>query len=202
MLFKQLFESASHCLLTLGKDPKWLGAMPSISAVLHTWGQQLSFHPHVHCIVSGGGVDKQLNWVDLKKKTRKGYLFPYDVMEPMFKKHFMRNLNRMVENNEIRVAGKTQWQDLKSGLYDKQWVVYAKSPMGSVSQVVEYLARYAHKVAISNHRILEVGENSVEFQYKDYNDNKKIKLMKLTSPEFIRRFEQHILPGGFVKMRH
>lgn len=202
MLFKQLFESASHCLLTLGKDPKWLGAMPSISAVLHTWGQQLSFHPHVHCIVSGGGVDKQLNWVDLKKKTRKGYLFPYDVMEPMFKKHFMRNLNRMVENNEIRVAGKTQWQDLKSGLYDKQWVVYAKSPMGSVSQVVEYLARYAHKVAISNHRILEVGENSVEFQYKDYNDNKKIKLMKLTSPEFIRRFEQHILPRGFVKMRH
>jgi hypothetical protein len=201
-LFKQLFDSASHCLLTLGKDPKWLGAMPSISAVLHTWGQQLTFHPHVHCIVSGGGVDKQLNWVKLKKKSSKGYLFPYDVMEPMFKKHFMRNLSRMVENNEIRVARKTDWQTLKTHLEGKQWIVYAKSPMGSVSQVVEYLARYAHKVAISNHRILEVGQSSVEFQYKDYIDNKKIKHMKLTTPEFIRRFEQHILPRGFVKMRH
>jgi len=201
-LFKQLFDSASNCLLTLGNDPKWLGAMPSISAVLHTWGQQLTFHPHVHCIVSGGGVDKQLNWVNLKKKSRKGYLFPYYVMEPMFKKNFMRNLTRMVEDNEIRVASKTDWQVLKSALHDKRWVVYAKSPMGSVSQVVEYLARYAHKVAISNHRILEVGESSVEFQYKDYKDNKKIKQMKLTTTEFIRRFEQHILPRGFVKMRH
>lgn len=201
-LFKLLFDSASHCLLTLGNDPKWLGAMPSISAVLHTWGQQLSFHPHLHCIVSGGGIDKQLNWVNLKKDTHQGYLFPYKVMEPMFKKYFLRNLNRMIKDKELKNESENDWGNLKSQLYEKKWIVYAKSPMGSVSQVVEYLSRYAHKVAISNHRILEVGEQTVKFQYKDYNDHSKIKPMTLSTDEFIRRFEQHILPKGFVKMRH
>jgi hypothetical protein len=201
-LFKLLFESASHCLLTLARDPKWLGAVPSISAVLHTWGQQLSFHPHVHCIVSGGGVDKQLNWVNLKKDTHQGYLFPYPVMEPMFKKHFLRNLNRMILDGEVKIENIQQWKALKAKLYDKQWIVYAKSPMGSVSQVVEYLSRYAHKVTISNHRILEVGDQTVTFQYKDYSDHNKVKPMTLKIGEFIRRFEQHILPKQFVKMRH
>ncbi len=201
-LFKLLFDSASHCLLTLSGDPKWLGAVPSISAVLHTWGQQLSFHPHVHCIVSGGGVDKQQNWVNLKKDTPQGYLFPYAVMEPMFKKHFLRNLNRMLLGNEIAVEDKSSWIKIKPKLYQKQWIVYAKSPMGSVSQVVEYLSRYAHKVAISNHRILEVDDQTVRFQYKDYSDHNKVKPMSLTIGEFIRRFSQHILPKGFVKMRH
>lgn len=206
-LFKLLFDSASHCLLTLAGDPKWLGAVPSISAVLHTWGQQLSFHPHVHCIVSGGGVDKQLNWVDLKKDTPQGYLFPYKVMEPMFKKYFLRNLNRMVLDGEVspnscRDENASLWKALKPKLYEKQWIVYAKSPMGSASQVVEYLSRYAHKVAISNHRILEVGGQTVRFQYKDYSDNNKVKQMPLSTGEFIRRFGQHVLPKGFVKMRH
>lgn len=201
-LFKLLFDSASHCLLTLSGDPKWLGAVPSISAVLHTWGQQLSFHPHLHCIVSGGGVDKQLNWVNLKKDTHQGYLFPYAVMEPMFKKHFLRNLNRMLLDGEIAIENIQQWKLLKPKLYQKQWIVYAKPPMGSVSQVVEYLSRYAHKVAISNHRILEVGDQTVKFQYKDYSDHNKVKQMPLSIAEFIRRFSQHILPRGFVKMRH
>lgn len=201
-LFRLLFDSASHCLLTLSGDPKWLGAVPSISALLHTWGQQLSFHPHVHCIVSGGGVDKQLNWVNLKKDTHQGYLFPYVVMEPMFKKHFLRNLNRMLLDGEIQIENIQEWKALKPKLYEKQWIVYAKSPMGSVVQVVEYLARYAHKVAISNHRILEVGDQTVKFQYKDYSDHNKVKQMPLSTGEFIRRFEQHILPKGFVKMRH
>lgn len=201
-LFRLLFDSASHCLLTLARDPKWLGAVPSISAVLHTWGQQLSFHPHVHCIVSGGGVDKQMNWVNLKKDTPQGYLFPYKVMEPMFKKHFLRNLNRMILDGEIQIENIQAWKALKPKLHEKQWIVYAKSPMGSVSQVVEYLSRYAHKVAISNHRILEVGDQTVKFRYKDYSDHNKVKQMPLPIAEFIRRFSQHILPRGFVKMRH
>lgn len=201
-LFKLLFDSTSHCLLTLGSDPKWLGAMPSITAVLHTWGQQLSFHPHVHCIVSGGGVDKNMSWVAMKKKSHLGYLFPYAVMEPMFKKHFLRNLNRLIINNEISVGNKTDWPLLKNKLYGKKWVVYAKPPMGNVSQVVEYLARYANKVAISNHRILEIANSTVKFSYKDYNDGNRTKIMQLSTSEFIRRFEQHILPKGFVKMRH
>lgn len=202
VLFKLLFDSAVHCLLTLSHDPRWLGAVPSITAMLHTWGQQLSFHPHLHCIVSGGGVDKDLNWHNLKKKSYQGFLFPYKVMEPLFKKHFLDHLNRMIFLSEIEVKNRNQWQELKNKLYQKQWIVYAKSPMGNAAQVVEYLARYAHKVAISNHRILEVANGKVVFQYKDYNDQNKSKTMSLAMDEFVRRFEQHILPKGFVKMRH
>jgi hypothetical protein len=202
VLFKLLFDSAVHCLLTLSRDKKWLGAVPSITAMLHTWGQQLSFHPHLHCIVSGGGVDKELNWHDLKKKSHKGYLFPYDVMEPLYKKYFLANLNRMIIRQEITVDAKVNWKKLKDQLYLKEWIVYAKSPMGNAAQVVEYLARYAHKVAISNHRILDISNATVVFQYKDYNDHNKSKTMPLSVDEFVRRFEQHILPKGFVKMRH
>ena len=202
VLFKLLFDSAIHCLLTLSRDKKWLGAIPSITAMLHTWGQQLSFHPHLHCIVSGGGVDKELNWHNLKKKSHQGFLFPYKVMEPIFKKHFLDYLNSMILLSEIEVKNRYDWQELKNKLYQKQWIVYAKSPMGNAAQVVEYLARYAHKVAISNHRILEVANNKVVFQYKDYNDHNKSKIMSLSVDEFVRRFEQHILPKGFVKMRH
>lgn len=201
-LFRQLFDSASHCLLTLSADPKWLGAMPSITAVLHTWGQQLWFHPHLHCIVSGGGVDKDYNWVDLKKKTEFGFLFPYNVMEPMFKKHFLRSVNKMIENGNVALPDKSTWKPLKEKLYNKKWIVYAKSPMGNTSQVVEYLARYAHKVAISNHRIVKVTDENVSFKYKDYADGKKTKTMQLPNNEFTRRFEQHILPLRFVKIRH
>ena len=201
-LFRQLFDSASDCLLTLSADPKWLGAMPSITAVLHTWGQQLWFHPHLHCIVSGGGVDKDYNWVDLKKKTEFGFLFPYNVMEPMFKKHFLRSVNKMIENGNVALPDKSTWKPLKEKLYNKKWIVYAKSPMGNTSQVVEYLARYAHKVAISNHRIVKVTDENVSFKYKDYADGKKTKTMQLPNNEFTRRFEQHILPLRFVKIRH
>ena len=108
----------------------------------------------------------------------------------------------MIQENEIAVENVQQWKALKPKLYEKQWIVYAKSPMGSVSQVVEYLSRYAHKVAISNHRILEVDDLTVKFQYKDYSDHNRLKSMTLPSAEFIRRFSQHILPRGFVKMRH
>jgi hypothetical protein len=202
VLFKQLFDSASHCLLTLSTDSKWLGAMPSISAVLHTWGQQLSFHPHLHCIVSGGGVDKHCNWVDLKKKTELGFLFPYNVMEPMFKKNFLRSVNKMIESGDIILKDKSSWKQLKELLYNKKWIVYAKSPMGNASQVVEYLARYAHKVAISNHRIANITDEKVAFKYKDYADANKTKTMELSINEFTRRFEQHILPYRFVKIRH
>lgn len=202
VLFKQLFDSASYTLLQLSNNPKWLGAMPSITAVLHTWGQQLSFHPHLHCIVSGGGVDKDMNWVDLKKKSHQGYLFPYKVMESMFKKHFLKNVGRLIAENKVKIEESFSWSTLSNDLEQKKWVVYAKSPMGSVSQVVEYLARYSHKVAISNHRILEVRPQEVLFNYKDYNDHKKTKQMVLSKAEFVRRFEQHILPKGFVKMRH
>lgn len=202
ILFKLLFDSASRCLLMLCHDSKWLGATPSITSVLHTWGQQLSFHPHVHCIVSGGGADNNNHWHDLKKSVRYGYLFPYKVMEPLFKGYFLERLGKLIRRQEVKVSESCNWKQLKDNLYRKEWLVYAKQPMGSVSQVVEYLARYAHKVAISNYRILEITENTVRFRYKDYADHKRMKTMVLPLDEFVRRFEQHILPKGFVKMRH
>lgn len=201
-LFKLLFDSASRCLLKLCGDPKWLGAVPSITAVLHTWGQQLTFHPHVHCIVSGGGADKHDNWHVMPKSAKYGYLLPYDVMEPVYKGYFLHHLGKMVSGGLVRLPPGVHWPNLRDELYQKRWVVYAKPPMGNVSQVVEYLARYAHKVAISNYRILEVTPTQVRFRYKDYNDGNKSKSMCLEREEFVRRFEQHVLPRGFVKMRH
>jgi len=202
ILFKLLFDSAAYCLLTLCNDPKWLGATPSITAVLHTWGQQLSFHPHVHCIVSGGGADHNNVWHNLKKSERYGFLFPYKVMEPIYKGYFLKHLGRKILANEVKIPESCNWKQLKSNLYKKQWLVYAKQPMGGVSQVVEYLGRYSHKVAISNYRILNVSQHSVRFKYKDYADKGKMKMMTVSIQEFVRRFEQHILPKGFVKMRH
>lgn len=201
-VFNLLFECASRTLLTLCKDTKYLGAMPSITAVLHTWGQQLSFHPHVHCIVSGGGVDKNLRWKNLKKKSEKGYLFPYKVMEPLFKKRFLSSINKLVEAGAIKLKDKTGWKRLKQTLYGREWIVYAKAPSGNATQTLEYLARYTSKVALSNRRILGIDENKVVFTYRDYRDGKKTKVMQLSAQEFIRRFEQHILPARFVKIRH
>ena len=123
-------------------------------------------------------------------------------MEPIYKGFFLNRLDKFIRNQEVKVPESCQWKQLKDDLYLKEWLVYAKQPMGNVSQVVEYLARYSHKVAISNYRILEVTESSVSFQYKDYADIKKTKIMTLSLHEFIRRFVQHILPKGFVKMRH
>jgi len=202
LLFKLLFDSAAYCLLKLCNDKKWLGATPAITAVIHTWGQEITFHPHVHCIVSGGGIDKNYKWHNLKKSEKYGFLFPYDVMEPIYKGYFMEQLSIMVKNKQVSLPKGTIWYKLKNKLYTKKWIVYAKQPMGNVSQVVEYLARYANKIAISNYRILEVSDTHVLFRYKDYNHNKKTKTMRLSINDFVCRFEQHILPKGFVKMRH
>jgi hypothetical protein len=201
-VFKLLFDSAAHCLLSLSKDEKYLGAKPSISAVLHTWGQQLDFHPHVHCIVSGGGIDKQNKWLNLKKGKGK-YLFPYNVMEPLYKGFFLDHLNRLIKQGEVGLPDTCNWKQLKDRLYRKKWIVYAKNPMGKAAQVIEYLGRYTQKIAISNHRIKCIDQHSrVHFWYKDYRDGGKRKLMKLEAGEFIRRFAQHILPPRFVRIRH
>lgn len=202
VIYNLLFESSSRCILKLSKDEKRLGGVPSITSVLHTWGQQLDFHPHVHCIVSGGGIDKDLNWQKLKKGNGT-YLFPYSVMEPLYKGFFLARLNELVENKTIQVPENMNWKVLKNELYLKKWIVYAKNPMGNAAQVVEYLGRYTQKIAISNHRIQEVDQDgNVLFWYKDYKDEGKRKMLKLTGNEFLRRFSQHILPARFVRIRH
>ncbi len=201
VLFKLLFDSAAHCLLTLSKDPKYLGAVPAITAVLHTWGQQLQFHPHIHCIVSGGGADANNQWHDLKKGFG-DYLYPYDVMLPLYRGYFLHHLNQMVKLGTVRIPENTNWPKLRDRLYKTKWIVFAKSPVQSPDKVVEYLARYTQKIAISNHRIKQVDATGVTFTWKDYRQGGKRKAMRLSREEFLRRFAAHILPARFVRIRH
>jgi hypothetical protein len=202
-VFKLLFEASAHCLLSLCKDKKRMGALPSITSVLHTWGQQLAFHPHLHCIVSAGGVDRHNNWNPLKKQGSGYYLFPYKVMEPLFKGFLLDKLNHLIASKEVKLPKKCNWKKLKDELYKKSWIIHANQPFGNVSQVIEYLGRYTQKVAISNHRIKYIdADNRVTFAYKDYADGGKRKQMTISGEEFIKRFAQHILPKRFVRIRH
>lgn len=202
LLFKLLFDAAAQTLLTFAADEKYLGATPGIISVLHTWGQQLSFHPHLHCIVSGGGIKCEDDWIQAKKNIY-GFLFPVKAMSVVYKTKFLQGLQKMVAKQEVVLPEGTDFKQLLNLLYKKEWVVYAKAPFGGPDAVIEYLGRYTHKVAISNHRINSINENdgTVNFGYKDYADEGKQKQMTLSWVEFIRRFEQHILPERFTKIR-
>lgn len=204
-LFKLLFDASAQTILAFGSDKEYLGATPGIISVLHTWGQQLSFHPHVHCIVSGGGMIKKqgiIRWVEGKKNDWR-FLFPVKAMNKVFKGKFLHGLKTLLANQSVQPPANMDTASLINGLYQKDWIVYAKQPFGGPEQVIEYLGRYTHKVAISNHRIKAYNADShtVTFAYKDYADGGKQKQMTLHDAEFIRRFEQHILPQGFTKIR-
>lgn len=202
-LFRLLFEACSYTLLKFGRDEQYLGAQVGVVSVLHTWGQQLSFHPHVHSIVSGGGVDKAGHWKEASK-AKHGILFPVGALRIVYRTYFLQRLQRLISEGAVQLTEEQmrQWPSLRSELYNQEWIVYAKQPFGGPQQVVEYLGRYTHKVAISNHRIKALDEQSnVTFEYKDYRDGSKKKLMTLSGQEFLRRFEQHLLPKGFVRIR-
>jgi hypothetical protein len=172
--------------------------------VLHTWGQQLSFHPHIHSSVSGGGgVDSKGKWKEAIK-VKHGILFPGDAMRPVYRAYFLEQLQILITEGKVKLRDEQaiDWPQLRGELYNNEWIVFAKQPFGGPQQVVEYLGRYTHKAAISNHRIKAIDEQSnVTFEYKDYSDADKKKLMTLSGQAFVRRFEQHILPKGFVKIR-
>lgn len=199
VMYKLLFQAASHTLLSLGKNEKYLGAEIGFTTILHTWGQDLSFHPHVHCIVSAGGV-KDGKWIAEKRKNNK-FLFPVGALKKMFKGFFMQHLRRLYKKNLITIDENT-FQSLLTTIGYKKWNVDVRKPFGGPGQVLQYLGRYTHKVAITHHRIKSIENNQVTFSYKDYRDGSKIKEMSLPSQEFLRRFEQHILPKGFVKIRN
>lgn len=199
-LFKLLFDASAQTLLGFAKDPRYLSALPGIISVLHTWGQQLSFHPHLHCIVSGGGISNN-RWKEASK-SKYGFLFPVKAMHSVYRAKFLQSLQQMIIGGEVVIADGTDAKELIDLLYRKDWIVYAKAPFGGPHAVIEYLGRYTHKVAISNHRICGIEQNdTVTFEYKDYADGNKKKQMSLTSKEFIRRFEQHVLPKRFTKIR-
>lgn len=201
LLYKLLFDASSQTLLAFAKDTKYMGAIPGIISVLHTWGQQLSFHPHIHCIVSGGGIGTDNTWTVAKRNEHR-FLFPVKAMSIVYRARFLQALQQMINDGEV-ISAKEDIKQLINLLYAKDWNVYAKAPFGGPQAVIEYLGRYTHKVAISNHRIDSINDTAgtVSFGYKDYADEGKQKQMTLTFPEFIRRFEQHILPQRFTKIR-
>ena len=201
LIFHLLFEAASETLLDLARDKHRLGALLGVTAVLHTWTRDMSFHPHLHCVVTGGGLSKdEADWVKAKGSR---FLFPVQVLSALFRGKFLAGLVRLYKHGQLNLQGPCEaladpdvFQILKDTLYHKRWVVYAKRPFGGPRQVFAYLGHYTHRVAISNHRLLAAGDDSVRFKTK-YG-----KTASMRPEEFIRRFLLHVLPKGFVKIRH
>ena len=193
VLYKILFDSVWETLSAFGNNPKHLGAKLGMIAVLHTWGQNLSLHPHLHCIVPKGGVSKAGFWK--KGKGKDDFLFSVKAMSLKYRGLFV---------SKLRKALPQLAQSLYDGLFKTAWVVYAKPPFGKPEHVIEYLGRYTHKIAISNHRILNIDKDkrTVTFSLKDYKKGGQKTRLTLTSKEFIRRFQLHILPKGFTRIRH
>lgn len=190
-LYNTLFEAAWDTIRTFGYDPKHLGAKTGMISILHTWGQTLSLHPHLHCIVPGGGITKNNKWKTARSKGK--YLFPVKAMSKVFRAKFVQGIK--IKHPEID-------KQLINDLFKKDWVIYAKRPFANTNSVIEYLGRYTHKIAISNHRISGIDNNTISFSYKDYRQNAGKKEMTLDALEFTRRFALHIVPKGFVRIRH
>jgi hypothetical protein len=190
-MYDLLFATAWSVLQDFGNNHKNLGAQMGMISILHTWGQNLSLHPHLHCIVPGGGLTLQNKWRCARSKGR--YLFDVKEMSKVFRARFVAVLRKMFPQEP---------QSLYDALFKQRWVVFANQAFAGPTQVIEYLGRYTHKIAISNHRIKNIEQHAVTFIYKDYRDAAKKKQMTLPVHEFIRRFALHILPKRFVRIRH
>jgi len=200
-----LFKAAAETLTELANDKKHLGATVGFTSILHTWGQNLSHHPHIHCVVPGGGLTSLGKWI----KSRKKFFIPVKVLSRKFRGEFLFYLKQAYINEKLSFYGtqsnlvnKNKFHSFLSTLYSKEWVVYCKPPFKTAASVVEYLGRYTHRVAISNSRILSIDHGVICFKWRDYKDNSKSKVMQLTAEEFIRRFLIHVLPPKFMKIRH
>lgn len=211
LIYNILFKAGSETLLELGKDPQHIGAEIGLIAILHTWGQNMMDHPHLHCIVPGGGLSEDgKRWVFPKKSTdEKDFFIHVNVISDLFKKKFLHYLKKAYDNGELKFVGQTEslgkkeaFQSLLDQLYKLKWVSYCKQPFGGPRQVLAYLGGYTHRVAISNYRIQKLEDGKVTFTWRDYRDNAKEKLMTLDAFEFIRRFLLHVLPPNFYKIRH
>ena len=204
-LYNLLMRCAWETLDHLARQPQWLGAQTGTLAVLHTWGQKIDFHPHVHCVVPGGGVLPDGSW----KPAKRGFFIPVRVMSALFRGKFLAALKQMRQTGGLEYHGSAAaladdgaFKSLMGGLYKTGWVVYAKAPMGGPAQVLKYLGRYTHRIAISNRRILSIADGRVTFKYKDRQHNDQEKVLTLDAEEFVRRFLLHVLPAGFHKIRH
>ena len=213
LMYDLLFRAAAATLRQVAANPEHLGAQIGVLLVLHTWGQNLHHHPHVHGVCTGGGlscdeqrhIDPAPKWVS----CRPGFFLPVRVLSRLFRGKYLALLRGAFERGKLLFPGRlapladtatfARWLAPR---YAKDWVVYAKPPFGGPQQVLKYLARYTHRVAISNHRLVSLDEGRVTFRYQDYADAQRQKTMTLAAEEFLRRFVQHVLPAGFVKTRH
>jgi predicted Zn-ribbon and HTH transcriptional regulator len=205
VVYDLLFRCSAATLLEIAADPGHLGAEIGFLSVLHTWGQNLQIHPHVHCVIPAGGLspDHQ-RWVH----PRYAFFLPVKVLSRVFRGKFIDGLNRVFQQGGLSFPGRTKplaaekaFRAFLRPLFRHDWVVYAKPPFGGPEHVLHYLARYTHRVAISNHRIVNVADGKVTFRWKDYAHKNKQRLMTVTAEEFLRRFLLHTLPRGFVRIR-
>ena len=199
-----LFKAASDALRIVAADPRHLGAEVGVLAVLHTWGQTLVHHPHLHCVIPGGGLSPGGAWVG----CRETFLLPVRVLSRVFRRRFLEELEAARARGELAWVGRIgrlalagEWRRLLATLRRVEWVVYAKRPFGGPEQVLEYLGRYTHKVAITNARLLSHEGGRVRFRYRDYRAGDAERVLELEAGEFIRRFLQHVLPRGFQRLR-
>lgn len=205
-LYDLLFKSSSETLSEVARTRKNLGANLGFIGVLHTWGQNLMDHPHIHYLVPGGGLDdRKSRWISSKQK----YLLPVKVLSSVFQGKFLSNLEQMYRRGELKFNGQIEplkdpfrFKSLLCEAARKNWVVFSKEPFAGPKQVISYLGQYTHRIAISNHRLIKMEDDKVHFKYKDYGDENKSKVMVLNVREFMRRFLLHVLPKGYVRIRH
>ena len=202
LVYRLLFKAASQTLLEFGRNPRWLGGQIGITMVLHTWGQNLGQHVHVHAIVTGGALSPDgQRWLP----ARNGFLFPTRALSKVFRGKYLDFLAQARRRGELRLPGtddENGFDCLVTALRSRDWVVYAKPPFASAAHVLGYLGRYTHKVAIGNHRLVDFDGEHVRFRWRDYAHGNKRKVMCLQADEFVRRFLLHVLPRGFTRLRH
>jgi Putative transposase/Transposase zinc-binding domain len=206
-MYGLLFRATAETLQSIAADPDHLGAQIGFFCILHTWGQTLTHHPHLHCVVPGGGISLDgSRWVPCRRRR---FLLPVRVLSSRFRKLFIHYLEKMYSAGKLRFHGELQhlsdpasFARYLAPLRRRKWVVYAKAPFGGPERVLDYLARYTHRVAISNNRLQQLNDGQVTFAYKDYKHAHQHKLMTLSADEFLRRFLLHVLPDGFQRIRH
>jgi hypothetical protein len=208
LVYGLLFASASAAVLELAAEPRYLGARPGLVAVLHTWGQTLTLHPHLHVLATGGGLScnrrGEVDAVPVWRSCRPGFFLPVRVLSRLYRGKYLAGLRQALTTGPASEEFESP-EELSSwlaGLCAEEWVVYSQPPAAGAAVVLKYLARYVHRVAISNSRLVSVTEEAVTFTYKDYRRGGREKELSLSGGEFARRFVQHMLPGGFVRIRH
>jgi len=193
LMYNLLFTTVWDVMKDFGNDKKWIGGKLGMTAILHSWGQNLQYHPHLHLIVPAGAIMANGKWKHARNRGK--YLFTVEMLSDVFRARFVEALRALKSENIFSLP-------IPKGLFDKDWVVYAKQPFGGPKQVISYLGRYTHRTAISNERILSVDEHKVTFTWKDYRNNYKKQISTLQGEEFLRLFCQHIVPAGFTRIRH